>query len=239
MLPTNSNKLLAQWQGPYPIIQKTGPVDYCVNMYDHRKRKCVFHINMLKKWYAAPQPEGVDLAEQVNENSLDENFLSWQPAVDTLGAPTLGKQLTRRQQNDLSDLMRKIVDVFSTKPGKTELIEYHIETGHTKPIKLPPYRVPQAFQAMVRQELKEMLNQGIIEPSVSKWAAPTVPIVKKDGTLRLCVDYQRLNAISQTNVYPMPRIDDLIDQLGQAQFLTTLDLTRGYWQVPMGKASHH
>ena len=135
--------------------------------------------------------------------------------------------------------MRKIADVFSTKPGKTELIEYHIETGHTKPIKLPPYRVPQAFQAMVRQELKEMLNQGIIEPSVSKWAAPTVPIVKKDGTLRLCVDYRRLNAISQTNVYPMPRIDDLIDQLGQAQFLSTLDLTKGYWQVPMGKASHH
>ena len=105
------------------------------------------------------------------------------------------------------------MDVFSTKPGKTELIEHHIETGYTKPIKLPPYRVPQAFQAMVRQEL---LNQGIIELSVSEWAAPIVPIVKKDGSLRLCVDYQRLNATSQTNTYPMPRIDDLIDQLGQA-----------------------
>ena len=55
----------------------------------------------------------------------------------------------------------------------------------------------------------------------------------------LCVDYRRLNATSQTNGYPMPRIDDLIDQLVQAQFLSTLDLTRGYWQVPMGKASRH
>ena len=90
---------------------------------------------------------------------------------------------------------------------------------------------------MVKQELKEMLDQGIIEPSVSEWAAPIVPIAKKDGSHRLCVDYQHLNAISQTNVYPMPRIDDLIDQLRQAQFLSTLDLTRGYWQVPMGKAS--
>ena len=174
LLPTDSNKLLAQWQGPYPIIQKTGPVDYCVDMYDHRKRKRVFHINMLKKWYAAPQPEGVNLAEQVNEDSFDEDFPSWQPAIDTPGTPTLGKQLTRPQQNDLSDLMRKFPDVFSTKPGKIELIEHHIETDHTKPIKLPPYRVPQAFQAMVRQELKEMLNQGIIEPSVSEWAAPIV-----------------------------------------------------------------
>ena len=66
---------------------------------------------------------------------------------------------------------------------------------------------------MVRQELKEMLNQGIIEPSVSEWAAPIVPIVKKDGFLRLCVDYRHLNATSQTNAYPMPRIDDLINQL--------------------------
>ena len=135
--------------------------------------------------------------------------------------------------------MRKFADVFSTKPGKTELIEHHIETGHTKPIKLPPYRVPQAFQAIVRQELKEMLKQGIIEPSVSEWAAPIVPIVIKDGSLRLCVDYWHLNATSQTNTYPMPRIDELIDQLGHAQFLSTLDLTRGYWQVPMGKASPH
>jgi len=92
---------------------------------------------------------------------------------------------------------------------------------------------------MVKQELKDMLDQEIIEQSVSEWAAPIVPIIKKDGSLRLCVDYRRLNAISQNNVYPLPRIDDLIDQLSQAQFVSTLDLTRGYWQVPMGKASCH
>ena len=154
-----------------------------------------------------------------------------------LGTPVFGKQLTTSQQNNLSDLITEFKDVFSPKPGKTELLEHHIQTGDVKPIKLPPYRVPQAFQAMVKQELKEMLDQEIIEPSVSEWAAPIVPIAKKDGSLRLCVDYRRLNAISQTNAYPMPRIDDLIDQLGQAQFLSTLDLTRGYWQVPMGKAS--
>ena len=153
-------------------------MDYCVDMYDHRKRKRVFHINMLKKWYPAPQPEGVNLAEQV-----DEDFLSWQPAIGTLGAPTFGKQLTTPQQNDLSDLMKEFADVLSTKPGKTALIEHHIETADTKPIKLTPYRVPQAFQPMVKQELKEMLNQEIIEPSVSEWAAPIVPIVKKDGSM--------------------------------------------------------
>ena len=88
--------------------------------------------------------------------------------------------------NDLSDLITEFKDVFSSKPGRTKLIEYYIHTGDVQPIKLPPYRVPPAFLAMVKQELKKMLDQGIIEPSVSEWTAPIVPIVKKDGSLRLC-----------------------------------------------------
>ena len=130
-------------------------------------------------------------------------------------------------------------DVLSIKPGKIDLIEHKIETSTTKPIKLPPYRVPQAYQTMVRQEIKEMLNQGIIEPLVSEWALPIVLILKKDESLRLCVHYRHLNAILQTNAYPMPRIDDLLDHLGQANILSTLNLTRRYWQVPMAKTSCH
>ena len=81
LLPTDSNKLLAQGQDPYPIIQQMGPVDYCVDMYDHRKRKRIFHINMLKKWYSAQQPGGVNLAEQVGEHILAEDVPTWQPAT--------------------------------------------------------------------------------------------------------------------------------------------------------------
>ena len=94
--------------------------------------------------------------------------------------------------------------------------------------------MPQAYQVMVRPETKEMLNQGIIEPSVSEWASPIVPILKKEGSLRLCVDDRRLNAISQTNAHPMPGIEDLLDQLGQAHFcqlLISLEET-GKYQWP-------
>ena len=80
-----------------------------------------------------------------------------------------------------------------------------------------------------------MEKSGIIEPSLSEWAAPIVLVKKKDGTLRFCVDYRKLNSLSQANAYPMPRIDELIDQLGQAKYVTTLDLTRGYWQVPVAE----
>ena len=182
---------------------------------------------MLKKWYPIAQSEVVNLTEQVDERSLDEDFPSWQPTYAP-GVPQFGKELTTLQPANLNDLIKEFKDVLSGKPGKTNMIEHHINTGDTKPIKLPPYRVPQALQAMVKQEIKDMFDLRIIEPSVSEWAAPIVPILKKYGSLRLCVDYRRLNAISQNNAYPMPRIDDLIDQLGQAQFLSKkLDLTRG------------
>ena len=78
-----------------------------------------------------------------------------------------------------------------------------------------------------------MEEAGIIECSSSEWTAPIVLVTKKDGTLRMCVDYCRLNSVSQMNAYPVPRIDDLIDRLGEAKFITTLDLSCGYWQVPV------
>ena len=73
----------------------------------------------------------------------------------------------------------------------------------------------------------------IIEPSTSEWAAPVVLAKKKDGSLRICVDYRRINEVTQTDSYPIPRVDEIIDQLGKAKFITTLDLAWGYWQVPV------
>ena len=83
------------------------------------------------------------------------------------------------------------------------------------------------------KELKEMEEDGVIEVSGSEWAAPIVVVKKKDGNIRLCVDYRRLNSVTAVDAYPMPRADELIDQLGKAKYITTLDLARGYWQVPM------
>ena len=78
-----------------------------------------------------------------------------------------------------------------------------------------------------------MRQAGVIVPSTSEWSFPIVPVRKKDGSLRICIDYRRLNALSVGDAYPMPRIDDLIDLLGKAGFITTLDLAKGYWQVPL------
>ena len=79
------------------------------------------------------------------------------------------------------------------------------------------------------------MNIGIIDVSNSDWASPIVLVKKKDGSLCLCVDYRRLNIVIRADAYPMPRVDDLIDQLGKARFISTLGLTKGYWQVPILK----
>ena len=84
-----------------------------------------------------------------------------------------------------------------------------------------------------------MLADGIIEPSNSDWTEPIILVSRKDGSLRLCVDYRRLNGASQSDAYPMPRIDELIDRLGGCKFISTLDLTRGYRQVTVAEADRH
>ena len=84
-----------------------------------------------------------------------------------------------------------------------------------------------------------MLDHGVIEKFCSDWAAPMVTVQKKDGGLRLCIDYRRLNAMSKIDPYPMPRVDDLIDRVSSANFISTLDLTKGYWQVPVANSDRH
>ena len=90
-----------------------------------------------------------------------------------------------------------------------------------------------------------MLACDIIEPSTSEWVSPMVTVRKKDNSLCLCVDYRCLNARSAGDAYPMPRVENLIDRIGNATFITTLDLTKGYWQVPVAeenprqRSQHH
>ena len=137
--------------------------------------------------------------------------------------------MTRHQQK-LPKCM-KFSEVLSSQPGRTTVTEHRIDTAKVAPVRLPPYRLPLAYRDTVQEELRQMKKDGIFERG--EWAAPIVLVKKKDGTLRMCVDYRRLNSLSRADAYPMPRVDDLIDRLGDAKFISTLDLSRGYWQVPV------
>ena len=222
-----SSKLLAQWQGPYPVIEAVGEVNYAIDMYDRRKRRRIVHVNMLKEWHI---PTSVSYFAS-EEETIGEEIPVWNEGG---GAPVMGDQLTGPQQQELlSLLMARFGDVMQSTPGQTGVCHHRIITGDHGPVRLPPYRLPHAYRESVKKELEELLEQGIIIPSGSDWAAPIVLVGKKDGSLRLCVDYRRLNSISKADAYPMPRIDELIDGLGKARYISTLDLAKGYWQVPV------
>ena len=83
-----------------------------------------------------------------------------------------------------------------------------------------------------------MLDSGVITTSVSPWASPIVLVTKKDGTVRFCVDYRKVNQVAKFDAYPMPRVEEVFESIGPANFITTLDLAKGYWQIPMAKDSH-
>ena len=195
-----------------------------MDMHDRRKRQRVFHVNMLKKWHQPVEATYLALEEPVQDHEIP----AWN---EDGGKPDVGEQLTKEQQEELKSLQRKYDSVFSELPGKTQLASHKIDTGDAPAVRLVPYRLPHAHREFVQKELKEMEGHGIIRPSSSEWAAPIVLVEKKDKSLRLCVDYRRLYSVSQTDAYPMARVDDLIDSLGKAKYISTLDLSRGYWQI--------
>ena len=78
-----------------------------------------------------------------------------------------------------------------------------------------------------------MLELGVIEESHSTWSSPIVLVGKPDGSIRFCVDYRKVNGVSRIDAYPKPRVDERLDRLGTARFFSTLDLTKGYWQIPL------
>ncbi len=104
-------------------------------------------------------------------------------------------------------------------------------------IKRMSYRVPERLQESLKGEIDLMLRLGIIEPSKSEWCHPVVLVPKKDGSIRFCIDFRYLNSVTKFDAYPTPRISDLTDRLGTSKFLTTIDLSKGYWQIPLTQRS--
>jgi hypothetical protein len=111
-------------------------------------------------------------------------------------------------------------------------IEFAIELQPgTTPISKRPYRMPPAELAELKKQLQELLDKGFIRPSTSPWGCPALFVKKKDESLRLCIDYHPLNAVTIKNKYPLPRIDVLFDQLVGAKVFSKIDLRSGYHQI--------
>jgi hypothetical protein len=132
-------------------------------------------------------------------------------------------------------VVKEFADVFPEElpgmPPEREL-EFTIDLKpRTEPIARTPYRMSTPELQELKMQLKELLDLGLIHPSVSPWGAPVIFIRKKDGSWRLCIDYRQLNKATIKNQYPLPRIDDLFDQMKGATVFSKIDLRSGYHQL--------
>ena len=117
--------------------------------------------------------------------------------------------------------------------GETDLIQVEIDTADTAPRKQPVRRMPFAALSEITRQLKDMQENGVIQASKSSWSRPVVLVQKKDGFLRFCIDCSELNSVTKADTFPLPRIDNLLDQLGKANYFSMLDLTSGFRQIRM------
>ena len=147
---------------------------------------------------------------------------------------------TPQEITTMKECILNAADVFATtkaERGEVDTVEHKIETGNHPPIKQPSRRVPFSVRGEIHKMVGDMLEAGVVQESLSPWASPIVLVKKKDGSLRFCVDYRRLNAVTRKDVFPLPRIDDLLDQLKGKSVFSTLDAKTGYWQIRMEESS--
>lgn len=176
-------------------------------------------------WRSADQPR--DIHPLSCENSRDPISCA---SINLLREDE-GKFLSESEKGRLVDLLGEYTDVFEEVGEPTPFSEHRIDTGDHPPIAVPPYRVTPARKEVMRAELDKMLAEDVIEECESAWSAPCVLVPKPNGTYRFCVDYRKLNAVTKTDSYPMPRIDELLQSTNGGCVMSSLDLRSGYWQV--------
>ena len=143
---------------------------------------------------------------------------------------------TEDEKQQVATLLSEYQDIFSNNDedlGLTNLAEHKIEMTNSKPIKQPFRRVPLAFVNEEKQAIDKLLKQGVIRPSNSPWASPLCLVRKKNGSVRHCVNYRRINLQVQPDAFPVPKIDECIDALSGAKIFSTIDMTSSYLQVPV------
>ena len=165
-----------------------------------------------------------------NSSELPEHL---KPLVENCSS-----DLSCEEKQKLSSLVAEFQDVFMSPDGQlgqTTLAEHYIDTGDTKPFKMPCRRIPMFKREVVQTEIKKMLDQGVIEPSTSPWNSPICLVAKKSGEWRFCVDLRALNSVTRLDTYPLPRTDETLERLSGSQFFSHLDMASGYWQLGLSK----
>ncbi|XP_052855308.1 uncharacterized protein K02A2.6-like [Drosophila gunungcola] len=140
---------------------------------------------------------------------------------------------TEPTEEEISKFLEQQRQVFEGMKGTSNITTHKIYMKDDRPVKQRYYPRNPKQQAVINEQVDELLALGLIEPSHSPYSAPVVLVKKKNNEWRMCVDYRLLNERTEQDAYPVPRMDFILNQLRKAKFISTLDLKSGYWQIPM------
>ena len=258
LFPVVGNPLQAKYSGPYKVVKKISDTNYLVKTPYRRKETQVCHINMLKAYYEKPKPELVTLnnrlglespthskdcvgqvAEKEEDTESEVRLENDQQPIKLQNSQILNdlgtklSHLPSVQRKELAEVITQYREVFPDVPSKTNLIKHDVDVGDSAPIKQHPYRVSPMKKELLDKEVQYMLKNDIIEESQSNWSSPCILVPKHDGGFRFCTDFRKVNDKTKSDSFPIPRIADCIDQIGNAKFVSTFDMLKGYWQVPL------
>ena len=148
--------------------------------------------------------------------------------------------LSEKQKEGVFEMLSRYDHIMGSNEydmGCTGTIKHTIDVQGSPPIKQTYRRFPQPLKREIDEEIAKLLEKGIIEPSFSPWAAPLVPVRKKSGVLRLCIDFRALNAVTRKDSFPLPNLADAVGQFIDNKYFSSLDLLAGYHQIEMDKGS--
>lgn len=150
----------------------------------------------------------------------------------------IGKEdLASAQQEQLRNLIEELKKTIGSGLGRTDMLKHSIDTADSKPIHQRQYNFSPVIKKAIEKELDEMLAMDVVEPSHSSWCSPVLIVKKPNGDNRLCLDSRLLNRVTKRDTYPLPRVSNIIDNLRNARFLSTIDLKSAFWQIPLEEES--
>ena len=255
LLPIPGSALSARFSGPHAILKKISDTNYVIGTPDRRRKSRVCHVNMLKRFHVrevglvvaepvASSSGPIDVQGASNDSQVPEDdglVLRATPAQQArlcnskmlTKLPEHLSHLLPEHQGDIIQLVTAYPEIFGDVPTRTNVLEHDIDVGRARPIKQHAYRVNPVKRALMVKEAEYLLAHGMARPSSSPWSSPCLLQAKSDGSPRFCTDYRKVNAVTVQDSYPLPRMEDCVDNLGSAAFVTKLDLLKGYWAVPL------
>ena len=243
LMPTSGDKLTARWRGPHKVLRYLGNGNYELAV---GRRRANLHINSLRQFHVADTDADTGRTNMMvvteDETTTDEPLMTPIPELIGRGddSPvtdlTIGEQLSAEQQTQLRELLSNYPDVFSDKPGRTDLIQHTIRVTDDIPTYQAPFRIPENLREPVENELKLMLENGIIQyDSETTYNSPLIVVKKPTGGIRLVNDFKKLNAKSVNDQYPMRNASELLSRVAGARFVSRIDIQKFFWQIPIEK----